>query len=390
MRTDPDATVLLRTLGHDIRDDRFDPDSAVALASLERILATPASTATRHGHSQRRRKLARTVALSLAALVALSGSALAAGDALGIIDLGHGISAAQVSGLPAWNGETGTLVAGKANGFYTYRLTGGVARLLSCGSAPVTNNIYITSSRPLSQSELKGLLDPASPSGIKPIVFGRTQAMGITSISNRCPAPRVVDQPVIAGSAATHGAAATSRSPRMSAQAPAITQPASLSAPSVLGASFAVLRTPTGTNAVPLPPGLAGQFTGPAQPPNPYQVDPSLARYAAAADTWVLPGASGVCLYTTGIVGPGVGSEDCASTSTAVAGEFLVYSTTPSGETALVGLAPDGNTSVSVLDADGSTRHVPVADNVYIVMGGKPSTITLLDASGTRTTFDAP
>jgi len=47
-----------------------------------------------HQRRERRRKTIRTSAMSLGAFAAMSGSALAAGDALGVIDLGGGSSAA--------------------------------------------------------------------------------------------------------------------------------------------------------------------------------------------------------------------------------------------------------------------------------------------------------
>ena len=53
-----------------------------------------------HQRRQRRRKTVRTSALSLGAFAVMSGSALAAGDALGVIDLGGGSSAAPVSSFP--------------------------------------------------------------------------------------------------------------------------------------------------------------------------------------------------------------------------------------------------------------------------------------------------
>ena len=52
MRYYPDATLLLRTL-MDEHGHAFDPDSAVARASLERILATPPLTTTRQRRPSR-------------------------------------------------------------------------------------------------------------------------------------------------------------------------------------------------------------------------------------------------------------------------------------------------------------------------------------------------
>ena len=157
-----------------------------------------------------------------------------------------------------------------------------------------------------------------------------------------------------------------------------------------LAASFAVLRTP-GPSPVALPEDIAGAYTGPVQPANPYGIDPNLARYVAAANTWILPGSSGVCVITIGIVGPGVGSGTCDSTLTALAGDFIVYSHKwPTDQLVLVGLAPDGNPTVAVTDADGTTNQIPVTNNVYVVTGGNPSSMRLNDASGAPTTVPIP
>lgn len=157
-----------------------------------------------------------------------------------------------------------------------------------------------------------------------------------------------------------------------------------------LASGFAVLRQPEQSEP-PLPSGIGAAFTGPVQPPNPYDLDPSLARYAAAANTWVLPGTSGVCLITIGVVGPGVASQGCGSTTTALAGNLVVLSTNGrTHELSLVGLAPDDNTTVTVTATDGSTRQVPVTDNVYVVIGGTSSSITLRGANGTPTTLGVP
>jgi hypothetical protein len=159
---------------------------------------------------------------------------------------------------------------------------------------------------------------------------------------------------------------------------------------SALMASFAVLRQSL-PNPVQLPSDIAGAYTGPAQPANPYGVDPNLAEYVASANTWILPGSSGVCLITIGIVRPGVGSGSCNSDLFALSGDFFVDSKKwPTRQIVLVGLAPDGNQTVSVTDADGSTHHVPVTDNLYVVTGGDPSSITLRDASGAPTTVPIP
>jgi len=158
---------------------------------------------------------------------------------------------------------------------------------------------------------------------------------------------------------------------------------------SALASSFAVLRQ-TGANPIPLPASIAQGYTGPAQLSDPYGIDPSLARYVAAAKTWILPGSSGACIQTYRSQGPrtpiGTGGG-CTATPAVLAGELVIRSTTSAGVITLVGLAPDGNTTVTITDTDGTARQIPVTDNVYVATGGHPSTITLNDASGTTTTL---
>jgi hypothetical protein len=48
------------------------------------------------------------------------------------------------------------------------------------------------------------------------------------------------------------------------------------------------------------------------------------------------------------------------------------------------------NATVTVNEADGSTSEVPVTDNLYVVAGGDPSSVTLRDASGALTTVPIP
>src|ERR1017187_4487333 len=103
-----------------------------------------------HQRRQRRRKTIRTSALSVGAFAALSGSALAASDALGDIDLGGGTSGAFVS---AKGGSS-------ANAPYAYHLTGGTTTLACPFTNPTRyvvepNDIYITSTRPLNAAELE-------------------------------------------------------------------------------------------------------------------------------------------------------------------------------------------------------------------------------------------
>ncbi|MGP0103290.1 MAG: hypothetical protein ACLPUT_16915 [Solirubrobacteraceae bacterium] len=218
-----------------------------------------------HSRRKRRRKAIRTSALSLGAVLVLSGSALAAGDALGVIDLGGGVSAARVSSVPVWDGSTGTFVTGSSlpvwneqagafvgggNGSpYIYHLTGGSDPTLSCGPTDpeATNNIYVTSTHPLTSAELTEILDEEVshettagqtivkevtegklPGGAKWVRTGRHPIIGggstpkstrqlfpagVTGVSNGCPTPGVAGQPGSPGSPAAPGKAGVTVTP---------------------------------------------------------------------------------------------------------------------------------------------------------------------------------
>jgi hypothetical protein len=121
-----------------------------------------------HQRRQRRRKTIRTSALSLGAFAAMSGSALAAGDALGVIDLGGGSSAAPVSSFPVWDGATGTFVTATTGSSttapYAYHITGGTTTTQCPFTDPPRyetepNDIYITSTQPLTAAELQQALE---------------------------------------------------------------------------------------------------------------------------------------------------------------------------------------------------------------------------------------
>lgn len=199
-----------------------------------------------HSRRKRRRKAIRTSALGLGVVLVLSGSALAA-DALGVIELGGGVSAVQVSTRPVWDGTTGTFITGTSeNGSYIYHLTGGSNPTSTCGPTDPnpTNNIYVTSTRRLTSTELKEVLDtelrtePRSvivkemeegklPNGAKwlrrgryPMIGGGSSApqkplpAGVTSVSNGCPTPPgVARQPGTPGSPAAPGKAGVTVAP---------------------------------------------------------------------------------------------------------------------------------------------------------------------------------
>ncbi len=133
-------------------------------------LKTELSRAIRQDHQrrQRRRKTVRTGALTVGAFAALSGSALAAGDALGVIDLGGGSSAVPATIVPVWNSTTGTFdnatVGSSATAPYAYHITGGTTTTRCPFTNPTryevdANDIYITSTSPLTTSELQQALD---------------------------------------------------------------------------------------------------------------------------------------------------------------------------------------------------------------------------------------
>jgi hypothetical protein len=121
-----------------------------------------------HQRRQRRHKAVRTGALSVGAFAALSGSARAAGDALGVIDLTGGSSAAPATIVPVWDGSTGTFVnatvGSSATAPYAYHITGGTTTTACPFTTPTryevdANDIYITSTSPLTASELQQALD---------------------------------------------------------------------------------------------------------------------------------------------------------------------------------------------------------------------------------------
>jgi hypothetical protein len=207
-----------------------------AIRHDQQALKADLGRAIRRDYSRRKRrgKAIRVSALSLGAILILSGSALAAGDALGVIELGGGVSAARVSSLPEWNGKTGTFVTGGTGHPYIYHLTGGSAPTLGCGSSDPqpTNNIYVTSTRPLTQGELKEILDQETshgtaseqaikegnvPLGVTEVRGGRYPEFssptspsklpaGVTEVSHGCPTPGVAGLPD-PGSSATAGKA---------------------------------------------------------------------------------------------------------------------------------------------------------------------------------------
>jgi hypothetical protein len=173
-----------------------------------------------HQRRERRRKTIRTSAMSLGAFAAMSGSALAAGDALGVIDLGGGSSAAPVSSFPVWDGATGTFVTATTGSSttapYAYHITGGTTTTPCPFTNPLRyetepNDIYITSTQPLTAAELQQVLEMQTDHSAA--AFPQLRADGVQSIG-------AFDNPIGAGcgygpgsSAATGSNTATQTSP---------------------------------------------------------------------------------------------------------------------------------------------------------------------------------
>lgn len=104
------------------------------------------------GRRKQKGKTIRTTLLAFAAILLLCGSALAAGDALGVINLGAGLEARQVDSYPAYDVATHEFV--QAHGDYIYHVTGGrVGNISACPTHG--NDIYIEATQPLTATELK-------------------------------------------------------------------------------------------------------------------------------------------------------------------------------------------------------------------------------------------
>jgi len=170
------------------------------------ILAELSSAVRREQRRRsRRRKITRAVALAALALAALCTAALAATGAfteietvtpVGEVQLPHDVTIQAVDSFPEFVGRKTSsgfvTAAGSAKlGRFIYHVTGGEARDLGCGYPQVpTNNIYITSTRQLSEREILLLLEPDGE--LKPLT---PAPPWITSLSNGCPNPGVAGQP---------------------------------------------------------------------------------------------------------------------------------------------------------------------------------------------------
>lgn len=165
------------------------------------------SAAVRRDHIRRRRRL-RLIRLALLGVLVLAGASTAALAAGGVfhqvetvepqaeVELPKDVTIQAVDSYPEFVGlktRSGfqTVNAGPKGAPFIYHVTGGEARELGCGYPQVpTNNIYITSTRELSEQEVEALLLPDGQ--LKPLT---KPPPWITSTSDGCPNPGLGGQP---------------------------------------------------------------------------------------------------------------------------------------------------------------------------------------------------
>jgi hypothetical protein len=157
---------------------------AAAERVLSEILASdPNQTEqSRPSRVKARRKVIRTGTLSVGAVLVISGSALAAGSALGVIELGGGDTAETVPTVPVYvQGSDGKTyqVNVPSGAAYTYKLAGGEPDL-SCAHT----ELIVQSNRQLSSEELHKLLleDSAGPTHVP----SDTLPPGVKGIGETC------------------------------------------------------------------------------------------------------------------------------------------------------------------------------------------------------------
>jgi hypothetical protein len=112
-------------------------------------------------------------------------------------------------------------------------------------------------------------------------------------------------------------------------------------------------------------------------------IETAAAAYAGGTyPAWVVPGASKVCLVV-GSTGPdSVPGSTCAELAWAEQHGLAITTETSTGTLVVFGLVPNGNASVEVINTDGSTRSVPVANNVFEIVGGSPKAVKFKGLSG--------
>jgi hypothetical protein len=158
---------------------------------LQNIRSMLLAAATRDARRRAsRRKAVRVCAIGATGVLALSGSALAAGDLLGVIDLGGGLHAQEVNSYPAYDVSTHRFV--QMHGDYVYHVTGGHVRgLTACPTHE--NDIYIESSGPLTEPQLQLAAELANGGEESPLIksLGGYQKVhdeipGLTGVSDGC------------------------------------------------------------------------------------------------------------------------------------------------------------------------------------------------------------
>jgi hypothetical protein len=177
--------------------------------SAIRQLESELGTAIRRDHKRRmrRRKAIRVGGLVALTLAALTSAALAAGGAfkevetatpVGEVELPQNVTIQAVDSYPEFVGTASsngfvTSTGNARTGKYIYHVTGGEARELGCAGPEVpTNNIYITSTRSLSEQEITALLQP---DGQLHSPKEEPRPAWITSTSDGCPNPGIAGQP---------------------------------------------------------------------------------------------------------------------------------------------------------------------------------------------------
>lgn len=121
-----------------------------------------------HHRRLRRRKTIRTAAVGMGAVLALSGGAVATGEALGVIDLGGGVTVVRVSKIPLSGDRIGVCYSGHCpmgpRAPYVYDLTDKHLRAFGsigwsvCGHKRIPfapRQVYLASIRPLTAKELR-------------------------------------------------------------------------------------------------------------------------------------------------------------------------------------------------------------------------------------------
>ncbi|MHB1539588.1 MAG: hypothetical protein ACYCUM_14680 [Solirubrobacteraceae bacterium] len=171
-----------------IRESR-PPAESLPPAAAERVLSEIIASGRnqteqprRGARAKPRRKIIRTGTLSVGAVLVLSGSALAAGSALGVIELGGGDTAETLATVPiTYQSSNGKdyQVNVPSGAAYTYRLAGGKSNL-HCAD-PET---IVESDRQLSSEELHKLLleESAGPTHVR----SDTLPEGVKGISESC------------------------------------------------------------------------------------------------------------------------------------------------------------------------------------------------------------